>query len=89
MAKDTNTNTFTFVGVSKHNGVFAVRYANSKGRKGVLERNGHTDVRFIELEQAERQEDCVDALLNSDWVCDDLDVAEAVAAEGMRLGFVM
>lgn len=89
MAKDTNTNTFTFVGVSKQNGVFAVRYANSKGRAKVLERNGHTDVRFMELEQAERQEDCVDALLRSDWVCDNLDVAEAVATEGQRLGFIL
>lgn len=89
MAQAINTNTFTFVGVSKLDGVYAVRYANSKGRAGVLLRNGHEDVRFIALEQAERQEDCVDALLRADWICDNLDVAEAVAKEAMRLGFVM
>ena len=82
-------NTFKFVGVSKHNGEFAVRYANDKGRAKVLERNGHTGVRFIEMEMPERLEDCVDALLRSDWVCDDLDVAEAVATEGQRLGFIL
>lgn len=84
-----NANTFKFVGVSKLNGKFAVRYANDKGRAKVLERNGHTNVRFIELEVAEREEDALDALLKEDFVCEDLDCAEAVAAEGMRLGFVM
>ena len=82
-------NTFTFVGVSKHNGEFAVRYANDKGRAKVLERNGHTNVRFIALAQAERDIDAVDALLREDFICEDLDIAQAVAAEGMRLGFVM
>lgn len=84
-----NTNTFKFVGVSKHNGSFAVRYANDKGRAKVLERNGHTDVQFVEMEVAEREEDALDFLLKQDFVCEDLDCAEAVAAEGMRLGFVM
>lgn len=82
-------NTFTFVGVSKHNGTFAVRYANDKGRAKVLARNGHTDIRFIELSQPERDIDAVDALLKEDFICEDLDCAEAVAAEGMRMGFVM
>jgi uncharacterized protein with ACT and thioredoxin-like domain len=89
MATANNMNTFKFVGVSKLDGVFAVRYANDKGRAKVLERNGHTGVRFMELEMAERLEDCVDALLRSDWVCDDLDVAQAVAEEGQRLGFIL
>ena len=80
---------FTFVGVSKLNGAFNVRYANDKGRAKVLERNGHTNVRFIELSQPERTIDAVDALLNETWICEDLDCAEAVAAEGQRLGFVM
>jgi len=80
---------FTFVGVSKQNGVFNVRYANDKGRAKVLERNGHTNVRFIELSQPERTIDAVDALLREDFIVEDLDCAQAVAAEGMRLGFVM
>jgi len=84
-----NTNTFKFVGVSKLNGKFAVRYANDKGRAKVLERNGHTNVRFIELAQPEREEDALDALLNTDWICDNIDAAQAAAEEGMRLGFVM
>lgn len=82
-------NKFKYVGISKLNGVYSVRYANNKGRKTVLARNGHTDIRFIELLQPEREEDAVDALMKEDWICDNLDVAQAVAIEGMRLGFVM
>jgi hypothetical protein len=81
--------TFKFVGVSLYKGDYAVRYANDKGRAKVLERNGHTNVRFIELSQPERTIDAVDALLREDFIVEDLDCAQAVAAEGMRLGFVM
>lgn len=83
-----NTATYKFVGVSTLNGVINVRYANSKGRTAVLLRNEHTDVRFIELAQAEREEDCVCALLDADWVQDDFITLAAVTQEAERLGFV-
>ena len=82
-------NKFKFVGISKLNGTYTVRYANNKGRKTVLARHGHKDIRFIELSQPEREEDAVDALMKEDWICDNLDVAKAVVIEGMRLGFAM
>ena len=84
-----NKETFRFVGVSKLNGQFAVRYANSKGRAGVLARNGHTDIVFIDMEQPERIEECVDALLGQDWVFENYEVAVAVQEEAERVGFVV
>ena len=84
-----NTNTYTFVGISTLNGEVSVRYANSNSRTATLLRNGHTDVRFIALPVASREEDCIDALLNEDWVAEDFLYADAVAREALRLGFVL
>lgn len=41
--------TFTVAGVSDLNGVYKLRVANSTDRVKVLMRNGHEDVRLIEL----------------------------------------
>lgn len=90
MAKN-NMETFKFVGVSRHpNGELKVRYANDVGRPRVLERNGHTDMHFIEMDVAERKEDCVDALM--DWAegaADeiDADVLAVIAEEAADMGF--
>lgn len=83
-----NTATYKFVGVSTLGGIINVRYANSKGRDKVLLRNGHTDVKFVELPLADREEDCVDFLLKQDFVQDDFEVLCAVVQEAQRLGFV-
>jgi hypothetical protein len=44
--------TFTVAGVSNLNGVYKLRVANSTGRGKVLQANGHTDIRLIELPSA-------------------------------------
>lgn len=41
--------TFTVAGVSTLNGVCKVRFANDTKRGDVLTKNGHTDVKLVEL----------------------------------------
>ena len=82
---------FKFVGVSRHpNGEMKVRFANDASRVKVLARNGHTDIRFIEMEQPEHKMDCVDALLdwaeaNTDTI--DGEILAAIADEAEAVGF--
>lgn len=82
---------FKFVGVSRHpNGELKVRYANDASRVRVLERNGHTDIHFIEMDEADVKIECVDALM--DWAEDsadtiDGDVLAVVAEEAEAMGF--
>lgn len=82
--------TFTVAGVSLHNGVFKVRYANSVKRAAHLAKNGHTDILMVELPWDGRKEDCVDALLN---LVDDGtiagDAAECVLTEAREFGFIV
>ena len=82
--------TYTFVGVSRKNGELAVRYTNDKNRARVLAANGHSEIMFIALPQAERQEDCIDALMThierKELV--DAELMTVVQAEAERLGFV-
>ena len=83
---------YTVVGVSLYKGRYAVRYANSVKRAGVLERNGHTDVVLYELELASHKMDCVDALLD---VLDSNEheftpeAVEAIKQEARAVGFVL
>jgi hypothetical protein len=88
MAKTTDKE-FTVVGVSKLDGQFKVRYANSVKRAAVLAKNGHTDIFLIELELAGRKEDCVDALLdvldNENDLC--AEARECILAEAKEFGF--
>lgn len=58
---------YTWAGVSTLNGVQGLRFANSAGRKRVLERNGHTDVRLEQMPFAGSTEDGVDFLLGQEW----------------------
>jgi hypothetical protein len=91
MAK-TTVKEYSVVGVSFHNGAWAVRYANSAGRQAVLLRNGHTDVHMYVMDVAGHKMDCVDALLD---VLDEgdhglpLGAVEAIQAEARELGFVL
>ena len=83
-------NTYTFVGVSRHpNGTMAVRYTNDRNRARVLEKNGHTEILFLELDMPERVEDCVSLLM--DFVEDNerLDLLDCVRDEAARVGFVV
>ena len=80
--------TFTVVGVSKLDGVFKVRYANSVKRGAVLAKNGHTDIVLVEMPFEGRKEDAVDCLLN---VLAELpaEAQEAVLVEAREFGFVV
>ena len=52
IANNTVEKTFTVAGVSNLKGVYKLRVANSTGRGKVLQANGHTDIRLIELPNA-------------------------------------
>ena len=55
--------TFTVAGVSDLNGVYKLRVANSTSRYGVLHRNGHLDIRLIELPHAMTKLEATDYLM--------------------------
>lgn len=82
------TREFTVVGVSRQNGEFRVRYANSMGRVRHLERVGHDCVRMWPMSAAGREEDCVDWLLGKMSELEEAAQA-AVLAEARRLGFMV
>ena len=85
-----DTKTYRFVGVSRNPaGVLAVRYANDAGRARHLQRVGHTDIVFLEMEQAERVEDCMDALMNYVELNERLDLLDVVREEAGRVGFAV
>lgn len=83
-------NTYSYVGVSRHpNGVLAVRYTNDRNRARVLAKNGHTEILFLELPQAERVEECVDLLMTYVEDNEALELLDCVRAEAERVGFVV
>ena len=84
--------TYRFVGFSTLNGKTAVRYANSKSRVKVLQRNGHEAVFLRDAGEALSQTDLVDLLL--DMVDEGKFGAEpeavaAIQSEARRLGFAI
>ena len=82
--------TYKFVGVSRNpEGELAVRYANSAGRAAVLRRNGHTDIVFLEAEQAERVEELMDMLMTYVEVNERLDLLDVVREAAGRVGFAV
>lgn len=80
---------YAVTGVSKKDGKWAVRYANSMSRKNVLVRNGHDHVHLFVLEDAVSKEDCVDFLLNQKFKLANKAAFEAVKAEARLLGFLV
>jgi hypothetical protein len=83
------TKLFKVVGVSYNKGAWAVRYAQSLGRAGVLARNGHTKVKLYKLDDAVAKEDCVDFLLNKKFDIANKAAFKAVQAEAVKLGFLL
>jgi hypothetical protein len=79
------TKLFNFAGVSTFKGTVNVRYANEKHRAKTLLRNGHTNVLFVTLEDASRQEDCIDVLMRTAFVLNDAATKTAVWKEAARL----
>jgi hypothetical protein len=75
---------FTVAGTSRLNGVVKFRFANDlKGRIKVLAKNGHTDIRLIELPEAMTKEGAIAFLegMESDTV--DVETLRAeLAADG-------
>ena len=67
--------TFTVAGVSDLNGVYKLRVANSTDRVKVLLRNGHKDVRLIELPQAMTKLEATDYLMALPATMPDTDFA--------------
>lgn len=55
---------FTVVGVSKHKGEYKVRFANDIMRIKVLDKNGHEDIRLIDLPEPMTKLEAVLALRN-------------------------
>lgn len=80
---------YAVTGVSKHNGTWAVRYANSLSRQNVLVRNGHDKVHLFQLDEAVSKEDCVDFLLNQKMKIGNKAAFEAVKDEARSLGFIV
>lgn len=77
--------TFKVAGVSVLNGKYKVRYANSKSRARVLEKNGHTNVELVVLKEALPKEDIIDQLLNHTFKT--AEANEAIKLEAKELGF--
>ena len=67
--------TFTVAGVSDLNGVYKLRVANSTDRVKVLLRNGHQDVRLIELPNAMTKLEATDYLMSLPVAFPDTDLA--------------
>jgi len=82
---------FSFVGVTEKDGTYTVRYTNSKGRLRTLERAGNKHAVFLNLEEPNQKEDCMDALL--DYISDghslEPQAVDAIAEEARKLGFVI
>jgi len=71
--------TFTVAGVSDLNGVYKLRVANSTDRVKVLMRNGHQDIRLIQLPNAMTKLEAVNYLMslehNEELLIEDEDTA--------------
>jgi hypothetical protein len=59
--------TFTVAGVSNLKGLYKLRVANSTGRGKVLQANGHTDIRLIELPNAMTKLEAADYLYSLEF----------------------
>ena len=77
--------TFKVAGVSVLNGKYKVRYANSKSRAKILEKNGHTNVELVVFREALPKEDLIDQLLNHTFK--NIEANHAIRAEAVELGF--
>jgi argininosuccinate synthase len=76
--------TFTVAGTSNLNGAVKYRFANDlAGRVKVLLKNGHVDVKLVELPYAMTKEDAI-AYLQKDTVAEDT-VQEAAVAQGVAV----
>lgn len=73
--------TFSHAGVSRLNGTFKVRYANSSDRVKVLIKGGHTDIDLVELKFPMTKEEAVAYLLSIDFDNGNAEVRACLEAE--------
>lgn len=59
------TKTFTRAGFSTQNGKTAMRFTNSATRENMLAANGHTRIKFIDLERPMTKEEATKVLKNA------------------------
>lgn len=79
--------TYTFAGVSKHNGEYKVRFANDIMRVKVLARHGHEDIRIFQLDEPMLKVDAIRAIQDLDEVQDapaQMAIAEYLAENAPR-----
>lgn len=72
------TKQFTVVGVSTLNGKTKIRFANDTMRIKILQKNGHTDIDFIQLPEAMSKRDAVKYLREQGWYKNNVDVQDAL-----------
>jgi hypothetical protein len=76
--------TFSHAGVSRLNGTFKVRYANSADRVKVLIKGGHTDIDLVELKFPMTKEEAVAYLLSIDFDNGNAEVRACLEAENAK-----
>ena len=77
------TKLFTVAGVSTLNGKVKMRFANDLGKRvAILNRNGHSDVRLIELPEGMTKQNAALFLKTNDQFADVLPLVEAFLAKG-------
>ena len=81
--------TFKVVGVSLHNGRWAVRYAQTLSRAKVLTRNGHERVFMFAMPFEGSKEDAVDHLLSQQFNIGCAEAFAEVKREAEKLGFMV
>ena len=69
---------FSVVGVSTLNGKTKIRFANDTMRIKILQKNGHTDIDFIQLDEPMTKRDAVNALRDQGWYKNNAEVQEAL-----------
>lgn len=72
------TKRFSVVGVSTLNGKTKIRFANDTMRIKILQKNGHTDIDFIQLPEAMTKRDAVQYLREQGWYKNNADVQDAL-----------
>lgn len=81
-----STKKYTVAGTSLLNGEYKVRLANNlKDRTGILRRNGHTEIKLMQLEVAMTEAEAVRVLLTVDFGTEGSNAAVAARAKALNV----
>jgi hypothetical protein len=69
---------FKVAGISTLNGATKIRFMNDIMRTKILQKNGHTDIDFVELPKPMTKADAVDYLRSINWHTDNTAVQDAM-----------